>query len=305
MTCPVNCTESELSTYLRALEEGYLATSCSDTNPSPRSRSISIASKSWQRGKETGAFPGFPSLRMSPNLTGDLGAGSLTSLRAASRARTSPAPERAPEWKALVLDSGGRWHESLARYDRASSSWKTRQCSLLAGSESFSETWPSWGLMLDGVSWALTMPALPTVESGSGSLLATPTATANQMCPSMQKWPGCRAMWPTPISTDWKSGCGKTGNRDPKKAAKAGLKLNEAAGGSLNPCFVEWLMGWPREWTRIDDVCPDPAPATEWGAEWEGVPRVAQDVACRADRLRALGNGQVPACVALAWRTLR
>lgn len=38
---------------------------------------------------------------------------------------------------------------------------------------------------------------------------------------------------------------------------------------------------------------------------WENaVPRVATGVADRVDRLRCLGNGQVPAVAALAWRTL-
>lgn len=34
------------------------------------------------------------------------------------------------------------------------------------------------------------------------------------------------------------------------------------------------------------------------------VPRVSNGVAHRMDRLRAIGNGQVPQCVALAWRVL-
>ena len=39
---------------------------------------------------------------------------------------------------------------------------------------------------------------------------------------------------------------------------------------------------------------------------WENaVPRVSRDVANRVDRLRGLGNGQVPAVAALAWETLR
>jgi len=33
--------------------------------------------------------------------------------------------------------------------------------------------------------------------------------------------------------------------------------------------------------------------------------RVAHGVAHRVDRLKAIGNGQVPAVVELAWRTLR
>lgn len=38
---------------------------------------------------------------------------------------------------------------------------------------------------------------------------------------------------------------------------------------------------------------------------WENaIPRVAQRVAYRVDRLKAIGNGQVPLCAALAWNTL-
>ena len=46
----------------------------------------------------------------------------------------------------------------------------------------------------------------------------------------------------------------------------------------------------------------------EDGTWWESEPdvgRVAHGVAARVDRLRALGNGQVPAVVALAWKLLK
>jgi len=99
---------------------------------------------------------------------------------------------------------------------------------------------------------------------------ATPTATANQLCPSMQKWPGCRSI---------------------------------EDGGSLNPTWVGLLMGWPRYWTATDRESS--LSFTGWGPGWEnGTPRVAKDVPARVDRLRCIGNGQVPQCVHLAWRTL-
>ena len=41
-----------------------------------------------------------------------------------------------------------------------------------------------------------------------------------------------------------------------------------------------------------------------WHSEWPGVPRVAVGIHKRADRLKAIGNGQVPAAAALAWNTL-
>ena len=83
----------------------------------------------------------------------------------------------------------------------------------------------------------------------------------------------------------------------------ANYLLHTTVGGQLNPGFVEWLMGVPRGWTDLT-----PLPAESWDrwqqgdhwqdGEWPGVPRVATGVKDRAARLRALGNGIVPACVA-------
>lgn len=85
---PVNCTNSELSIYLQALAEGYLVTSCLDTIRFVQSKSTPIASKSYRLGKKTVAFPGFPSLQMSHNLTGDRGKEKCVLSRVGFRART-------------------------------------------------------------------------------------------------------------------------------------------------------------------------------------------------------------------------
>ena len=46
----------------------------------------------------------------------------------------------------------------------------------------------------------------------------------------------------------------------------------------------------------------------EWRKGWwetePNVGRVADGVAARVDRLKAIGNGQVPLCAATAWRLL-
>jgi hypothetical protein len=54
-----------------------------------------------------------------------------------------------------------------------------------------------------------------------------------------------------------------------------------------------------RSWqaNHIDHEC-------QWWATEPDVGRVAHGVANRVDRLRCLGNGQVPEVVRLAWRTL-
>ena len=44
---------------------------------------------------------------------------------------------------------------------------------------------------------------------------------------------------------------------------------------------------------------------TFWEDARSGVPRVSDGVADRVDRLRCIGNGQVPAVAALAWTTLK
>lgn len=72
-------------------------------------------------------------------------------------------------------DSGGKWHESLVKFDPVTSLWKTRQLSLDGGSESFLENWPEWGIMRDGESWALSTPATATDDTESSLLHPTPT----------------------------------------------------------------------------------------------------------------------------------
>ncbi len=78
-------------------------------------------------------------------------------------------------------------------------------------------------------------------------------------------------MFPTPRATQ---GRGKTGNRTPEDANRAGWTLSEVAmllptptanrwdglqshgvnvvEGSLNPQFVEYLMNFPTDWTKLD-----------------------------------------------------
>jgi len=57
-----------------------------------------------------------------------------------------------------------------------------------------------------------------------------------------------RVMWPTPNARYHKD-CGP--NVDWEKV-KARSKLAGAAGGSMNPEFVEWLMNFPKGWTNPD-----------------------------------------------------
>jgi DNA (cytosine-5)-methyltransferase 1 len=98
--------------------------------------------------------------------------------------------------------------------------------------------------------------------------------------------------------------CGSRGGRK-------GEQLPFVAGGPLNGDWCEWHMGFPRGWTKLEPMKPGDfarwlsgGGSADWDAEWPDVPRTGGDAKNRVQRITALGNAQVPACAALAWRTL-
>jgi hypothetical protein len=156
----VNCTPSELSTYLQALAEGYLAISSLVTDVSVPSKLNHIASKSYQRGRKTVSFRGSRFLMTFGALTEPLGVALLTWYREGFRAKTSVAPERERASRGSGPACGKKWRGSLARYDPDTCLWRTAQFSLLGGLELFSETFPRWGTMRSGELWERTTPVL-------------------------------------------------------------------------------------------------------------------------------------------------
>jgi hypothetical protein len=175
-------------------------------------------------GSETESCHASPSGTMCEHSTESLGEEKLTSFAADFPARIFHAPERAQASKAQEAECGWKWRESSVKFDPASRSWKTRQCSLLGGLESFSETWPRWGMMRDGECWELAtyLGLTSDLEFGSNAFF-------------------------TPTSRDYK-GMSGSGLR-----ARHGAKHNlaDCIGGVPNPMFSEWLMGWPLGWTDL------------------------------------------------------
>jgi hypothetical protein len=258
-----------------------LAENCLDGEPSAPSRSTTIVAGFSCSARMMESLSRSRSGPISAHSTGDLGLDAWISSLADFRARTLAAQAKAPASRESDPAYGKKWHGLFARYDRATHSWKTPHCSLLEDSTSFSGTWPKWGSMRSGACYLRQTPALPTFANGSGSLLPTPTAKANMLAPSMQKWPAHRnlfptpsasnygsnqggaagrvgpvryslhsmarrGMWPTPQAPDWRSG-----KVSAETMAKNSRPLSEQIGGTLNPEFCEWLMAWPIGFTDL------------------------------------------------------
>jgi len=119
---------------------------------------------------------------------------------------------------------------------------------------------------------------------------------------------------PTPKARDWKTGDNPESRRMREKAKgkRHSPDLNDVAApcGALNPDWVEWVMGWPVGWTRVN---MHPAGFKNWDRHFKSFwkndlnlsPTVEKgECEFRCDRLKAIGNGQVPAAFILAWEIL-
>lgn len=154
--------------------------------------------------------------------------------------------------------------------------------------------------------------------TGAVKLFPTPTVSdaVKGDCPSERKRKSpslvsAARTWRTPQADE-------NGSIQPPESRDGhNISLSNQVGGSLNPDWVEWLMGWPLGWTSLEplplDVVSTWQVQTGIGAWWESdpsedeenpVPRVAVGVARRGKRLHGLGNGQVPVCVVMAWQLL-
>lgn len=200
---------------------------------------------------------------------------------------TLPAPVFGESMPGLFanLSQDGSWQKTCAGYSQ----------SLLPGfggedSELYSETWPKWGIVLDGHAMELPMLERHTNES-EFSLWATAsvcgnynrksasatsgdgldTAVKNWPTPivadtftgnlkSTQQKPGSMhsvnlsqaVNWPTPTQRDWRRGCSANVRKDGRKRNSLDFVVYEKQQGHLNADWVELLMGLPIGWTDIN-----------------------------------------------------
>ena len=207
-------------------------------------------------------------------LTEDRGEELLMSYREAFLVRTSQLLGWGQELRESEAECGKKWHGSFVKYDLDSSLWKTHQCSLLGDLEPFSETWPRWGLMRSGECWEQQTLAHRTsgTEFGLSEKLPTPQASDYITKKTSASWkakggvnfslsnPEIQAKWPTPRARDYKDGETIPPSRklNPELATLGQrVIIDGATGGTLNPMWVEWLMGWPLGWTDLKPLETD------------------------------------------------
>ena len=230
--------------FSQALEEAYSAGISSVGEQFAPSRLNHTLEISCSNDKTKECCPNFQSGTTSQLSTVDRGEELLTLYLEGFRAKTSARLDQEEESKEREADCGERWQESFAIFDRDTHSWKTPQCSLLEGSDEFSETWPKWGMMRHGV-----CSELPTWE---------PLTSENEYglsgsIPNAKMGGGGGQMFPTPTCHNSRE---LTPSPSAMKRRSPGLGCLAAHGkigpaGRLNPTWVEWLMGWPLGWTDL------------------------------------------------------
>ena len=189
------------------------------------------AEKSYSKDNETASCQSSQSGMMSAPLTGNLGAEKSMSSAEDSLAKISQQQAREPGSQVNEADSGEKWPESLAKYDRDSRSWRTHQCLLFEDLTECLAIFPRWGMMRDGELWELAMSAHLTEENESG-------------------------FWPTPEASAHKTDVNnleylKRRKRIGKQLGICGeIILRNNGGGTANHNWIEWLMGWPIGWTE-------------------------------------------------------
>lgn len=220
--------------YSRALVEASLAASCSAGAPSAPSSASPAQPPSSSSARTMDAWIPSPcGMTFAPS-TDARGEELLMSFRAGFRARTSATAGPRLESKAPGAGSGDRWPESLARFDHATSSWRTSQRCLVEGWGTFSDPWPRWGSMRDGECWELPMSVGSSRGSGYG-------------------------LWPTLKASDGDQYSRNSAYFKRRRLIAPDLPVIVGLStpptpmgfyGRLNPAWTEWLMGWPIGWTE-------------------------------------------------------
>jgi len=231
--------------FSQALVAEYSAVKCSDGELcAPWSSTPTPPAFLW-RDRTTEAWNRFPCGMMCEPLMESHGEDLLVWYRGDFLAKTCPeqrpmtAEGSLPQmgWMARGRASGGKCLESFARWDRASSSWKMSQLCLMMEWDSFSETWPEWGMLRDGECFKL--PALvPRITVPGYFWLLTPSASDGRKRYSFR-------------SSSLADRFRKHPNGNLAEQVSYLAQERGVMDGRLSPQFWDWMIGWPPGWTDL------------------------------------------------------
>ena len=237
--------------FLQEQEEASWEGNCLDGAPPALLNLIPMRAESCLLARPTVALTDSRSGMTCGHSTASRGAETLMSSAEVSRVRTSARLAKEQESPELDPVCGPKWHALSARFDLATFSWKTARCLFPEDLPWSSVILPRWGMMRDGECWERNTPELPIGGIGFGSW-PTPVADGDRTTNYAQG--GTSLGWavrnvPTPVVH---------GNYNRKGASKtSGNGLATVIGGTLNPTWVEWLMGWPLGWTDLQPLAMD------------------------------------------------
>jgi hypothetical protein len=150
----------------------------------------------------------------------------LTFFAEDSPVKTLALPAIVMDLKGGGPDCGPNLSEPFGHYDHGTSSWKTYQgCLLTLTWDEFSETWPRAGTMQNGIVYQ-HQPLADLTSEIEYTYWPTPQASDERMCVSSF------------------GSCLRTLRATPELGTESGW---------LNPTFSEWLMGYPKNWTDLED----------------------------------------------------
>lgn len=252
------------SLYLQALGVDLLLENSSDGAASALSKSINTANKSFSNDNQKDYCQNSQSGMMYEHSTQSPGEDMLTLSQAVFPVKTFQSQEQERGSMEADLASGQKWQESSPSVSQNTALLKTVQGSFILDWKSFWKTSTRWGMMQDGVLSAQPMPERITKEKDSG-LKLLPTLT---IC----------------------------GNYNRVGASKnSGNGLFTALGLTPSIAWLEWFMGFPDGWSRLDRsqlALPD------WSISLSPYSEKTKN---RTKSIKGLGNAQVPAQAILAW----
>ena len=158
--------------YSRALVAAYSGANSLDGEPCALLNVMHTPHPFWLRDRTMGTWSHSQFGLTYQPLTESLGGGLLTWYLAGFHAKTLVAPAAAKESTGQEAGFGEKWHESFAKFNPDTSSWKIRQLWLFGDSDESLEIWPKWGLMLNGECWEATPLETRTIEPECGWLPA-------------------------------------------------------------------------------------------------------------------------------------